>query len=323
MKNLNFKQIEKIIENAHSVLAVSHSSPDGDAVGSLAAFGFYLKKIKKPHRLLCVSEIPETLKFIPGASRIKSKHPKNRYDLIVGFDYGSMIQLGIDGYLKKYPKTPILIFDHHLPGKEKRADFGIIDSSYSSAVEILYDYFKAVGFKIDAKIARALTVGILSDTGFFRYAGNFQPLATVVELSRRLKIKPIDIADALNGQIKTAAMKLLGEILRRVKHHRGGDFMYSWVTRKELDKHHLSSDDLYEAVSYLNRLQEGKFALFLTEKSEGKVRGSLRGRPDKGYDVAKLAMRLGGGGHKYAAGFRFKGSIDAAVKIVAKYAKNG
>ncbi|MBI4919766.1 DHH family phosphoesterase [Candidatus Azambacteria bacterium] len=321
MKNSSFKEIEKIITGAKKILAVSHQAPDGDAIGSLAAFGFYLQKIKKPHYLLCVSGVPESLKFIPGAARIKSKHPKNPFDLIVGFDYGSKIQLGIESYLKKYPKIPILIFDHHLTA-DQAADFGIIDSSYTSAVELLYDYLKAINLKIDKKIAYALVVGILSDTGFFKYSNNSKSMETAADLTKRFNIKPVEIDNKLNGQLKIAAAKLLGEILSRVKHHHKGDFVYSWVERKDLKKHRLTTDDINENISILlKNLKDGRFSLFLTEKSEGKVRGSLRSRPDKNYNVAKLAMKLGGGGHKYAAGFRVKGTIDSALKLVAKYAK--
>jgi len=47
----------------------------------------------------------------------------------------------------------------------------------------------------------------------------------------------------------------------------------------------------------------------------------LRGRPDKKFNVAQLAEKIGGGGHRYAAGFRHKGTIDSALKLVAKYSK--
>jgi len=320
MKNSSFKEIEKIILKAKKILAVTHQGPDGDAIGSLAAFGFYLKKIKKPHYLLCVSSVPETLKFIPGSPQIKSKHPKNKFDLMIGLDYGAKTQLGIESYLKKYPEIPLLIFDHHL-STDQGADFGIVESRRSSTCELLFDYFKAVGFKIDRKIAYVLTAGILDDTGFFKYTDNSKPLEIVLDLVKRFKIKPVEIDNKLNGQIKTPALKLSGVVLSRVKHNRKNDFIYSWLKRKELRKHNLTTSDLTDLVGQLKNSKDGRFSLFLIEESQGKIRGMLRSRPDKKFNVAELAEKIGGGGHKYAAGFRHKGTIDSTLKLVAKYAK--
>jgi len=71
----------------------------------------------------------------------------------------------------------------------------------------------------------------------------------------------------------------------------------------------------------LKNLKEGRFSLFLIEESQGKIRGMLRSRPDKKFNVAELAEKIGGGGHKYAAGFRCKGTIDSTLKLVAKYSR--
>lgn len=319
MRNLSFRQIEKKIKKANRILVATHQGPDGDAIGSLLAMGFYLKKIKKPHYLLCVSGVPETLKFIPGSLQVKSKHPKISYDLIVGLDYGTKSQLGLEGYFKKYPKIPLLVFDHHLLG-DQGADFGIIKPEHSSVCELLYDYFKSVGFKINKKIAHTLAVGILTDTGFFKYVKVKKPLEVMADLMR-FGVRPDKIDNALNGQVKMAAMKLSGQILNRAKHAAKGNFVYSWLKRKELNKHHLTVDELSGVIERLRNLKEGRFALFLIEEPKKRIRGRLRSRPDKNYNVAKLAMKLGGGGHKYAAGFRFRGTIDGALKAVAKYAR--
>jgi len=320
MKNSSFKEIEKIILKAKRILAVTHQGPDGDAIGSLIAFGFYLKKIKKPHYLLCVSGVPEYLKFIPGASQIKSKHPKIHYDLIVGLDYGTKSQLGLESYFKKYPETPILVLDHHLPSGQG-ADFGVVKPEYSSVCELLYDYFQAVGFKIDKKIASALATGILTDTGSFKYTNRPKPMEIMVDFIKRFKINPAQIDNALNGQVKMTAMKLSAAILNRAKYNRQSDFVYSWLKGAELRKHRLSIDDLNGITERLKNLKEGQFTLFLIEENKGKIRGQLRSRPDKNFNVAKLATKIGGGGHKFAAGFRCKGTIDSTLKLVAKYAR--
>lgn len=320
MRNLIFKEIKKIIAKSKKVLVATHQGPDADAIGSLATLGIYLKKIKKPSYLLSVSGVPESLKFIPGAKLIKSKHPKMSCDLIIGLDYGSKWRLGLDSYLKKYPKIPILIFDHH-PVADQGANFGIIDISYSSTSELIYDYFKSIKFKIDKNIAYALAVGILTDTGFFKYTAAPKPLETMAELMKKFKIKPVEIDNALNGQVKFEALKLSGKIFSRAKYEEKENFVYSWLKRYELNRRHLTTDDLRGLVERLRNLKSGRFALLLIEEGKNRIRGELRSRPDKNYNVAELAKKFGGGGgHKFAAGFRCKGTIDSTLKLVAKYA---
>ncbi|MDO8743329.1 MAG: bifunctional oligoribonuclease/PAP phosphatase NrnA [Candidatus Azambacteria bacterium] len=321
MKNSSFKEIQKIIAKSKNILVAIHQGPDADAIGSLAALGTYLKKIKKPNYLLSVSGVPESLRFIPGAKLIKSKHPKTPYDLIIGLDYGSEWRLGLDSYLEKYPKIPILIFDHH-PVADQGANFGVIDISYSSTSEIIYDYLKIIKFKIDKNIAYALAAGILTDTGFFKYTASPKPLEAMAELMKKFKIKPVEIDNALSGQVKFEALKLSGKILSRAKYKEKENFVYSWFTRRELSRHHLITDDLRGLVERLRNLKNGRFALLLIEERQNRIRGELRSRPDKNYDVAELAKKFGsGGGHKFAAGFRCKGTIDSVLKLVAKYSK--
>lgn len=320
MKNISFGKIEKIIKKAKRILVATHQGPDADAIGSLVALGMYLKKIKKTNYLLSTSGVPESLKFIPGVKLIKSKHPKIFHDLIIGLDYGSKWRLGLSSYLQKHPKIPILIFDHH-PIADQGANFGAIYPNYSSTSEMIYDYLKSVKFKIDKNIAYALAVGILTDTGFFKYTADPKPLESVAELMEKFKIKPVEIENALSGQVKFEALKLSGKILSRSKYKEKEDFFYSWLKREELNKHRLTTDDLRGLVERLRNLKNGRFALMLVEEGEGRIRGELRSRPDKNYDVAKLAKNFGsGGGHKFAAGFRCKGTIDSVLKLVAKYA---
>lgn len=318
MKNISFKQIEKTIKKSERILIACHQGPDGDAIGSLIAFGLYLKKIGKRPYLLCVSGVPESLKSIPGSKLIRSKHPVASFDLIIGLDYGSLWRLGLDSYFKKHPEVPLMTLDHH-PLVDQDADFGIIKPGASSTAEIIYNYFKAVGFKIDKKIAYSLAVGILTDTGFFKYTTDAEPLRAMIELMN-LGVKPIQIDNALSGHVKLEAMRFSGKVLGRAELRKKGNFTYSWLKRAELNKHHLTLDDLRGLAERLRNLKEGKFAVLLIEDSKGKVRGELRSRPDKKFDVGKFAQKIGGGGHKYSAGFRFRGTIDGALKLVAKYA---
>lgn len=317
MKKLSFGEIEKIIKKAKRIMVACHLGPDADAIGSLLALGAYLEKLRKKTYLLCASGVPESLGPLKGSETIKSKHPKTFFDLIIGLDHGDKWRLGLDAYVKKYPKTQILVFDHH-PVTDQ-GNMGIIRPDASSTSELIYDYFNAIGFKINKDIAYNLLAGILTDTGFLKYTRDSRPLKIAIELMK-FGITPSQIDSDLNGHVKLEAMRLGGRILNRAKHVKRGNFCYSWLRRKELNKHHLTTDSIRGITERLRNLREGKFSLLLIEEHKKRIRGELRSRPDKNYDVSKLAVKLGGGGHEFSAGFRAKGTIDSTIKLVAKYA---
>lgn len=83
----------------------------------------------------------------------------------------------------------------------------------------------------------------------------------------------------------------------------------SVVSADDLKECGATLEDLSGVVNMLNTLPEAKFALLLCEYEAGKIKGSLRSEPHKGVDVSLIAKKLGGGGHKLAAGFEVAGHI--------------
>lgn len=313
----NFKKAEQEIKNAKSILVATHHEPDGDAIGSILAVAFYLKKIGKKFYIFSFSGLPEIFKFLPGHDLIKKVLPEEKFDLIFGLDYGARDRMGLADYLKKYP-TPILAFDHHIVGRQME-NYGVINTKYASTAEIVFDYFKKIKFKINRDIAINLMTGILTDTGFFKCTSNADSLKAVMELMK-FNLSIIEIDRALYGHQKLESVKLSGRILERTVYNKEGDFNYSYVLAKDLKG--LAIEEISGVLDRIKNIGKGQFALFLIQKPGGVWRGRLRSGADKNYDLNRLAKNFGGGGHKKAAGFQTKGKIDGIVKLVAKYARN-
>ncbi len=87
-----------------------------------------------------------------GSMRITDEMPESKFDLVIALDHGRKNRLGLGGYFNKHPETPILVFDHHIVNGQG-GNFWVIYPDYSATSEIIYDYFKSIGFKIDKKIA--------------------------------------------------------------------------------------------------------------------------------------------------------------------------
>ncbi|MCH7561897.1 MAG: hypothetical protein IIC67_11145, partial [Thaumarchaeota archaeon] len=100
-------------------------------------------------------------------------------------------------------------------------------------------------------------------------------------------------------------------------------FIATYIPYAKFKKYGIVLDDLTGFVSILNLVQDAKFSIFAVEYEDGKIKGSLRSDKFKDFDVERIAKELGGGGHKYASGFTFEGSIEElekeVLRVVEKY----
>ncbi|EKD43482.1 MAG: Phosphoesterase, RecJ protein, partial [uncultured bacterium] len=112
-------------------------------------------------------------------------------------------------------------------------------------------------------------------------------------------------------------LHLWGAVLNRLNKHEALDMVYTYITQADLTTHLVSENDSEGIANFLNNLDEGKMALILKETSDGKIKGSFRTTKDD-VDVSALAKKMGGGGHKKAAGFSTIGTIHEVLeKILA------
>ena len=103
-------------------------------------------------------------------------------------------------------------------------------------------------------------------------------------------------------------MKAWGLALSRLTYNKNYDVVYTVLTQSDLKNFGIGTDDLEGLSNFLNTLKDAKIIMVLYELSDGRIKGSLRTtRHD--VDVSKIAMCLGGGGHKKAAGFEIKGQL--------------
>lgn len=304
----DFHTLNYVIKESARILLFAHSRPDSDTAGSCLAIYEYARSLGKNVDIACFDPFPEYLKsitdihfFFPDEVDIEN------YNLIVACD---SVERGFDKVFSKLnrEKQIVALVDHH-PDITIRADINIIDPSYSSVCEMIYEFFSAEKIEINRQMSIYLLLGILGDTGMFQHA-NTTPKALVAasELVRRgAPIKKI--ADITFGNKKISTLRLWGKAFEKARIIKESGMIFSVLTKEDMEECEASSEDISQVATFLNSVPESKFSLILSEREGGIVKGSLRSEEYKGVDVSKIAATFGGGGHRLASGFELKGKI--------------
>jgi phosphoesterase RecJ-like protein len=305
--------IHKHIKNAKKVLIVPHPNPDGDAMGSAAAFFEYVRSFGVEATIFCATPPSPKLNFISRYATVYSDPEifnNESFDTIVALDSGDLRYLGIEKYVENHPATLINI-DHHATN-ENFGDINLVIPTAASTTEILFRFFRQNGIRITQKMATCLLTGLSTDTG------NFTNSATTGDALRaggELILSGGNFNLITTNTLKNKSIKSLqlwGKAFSRLTKDERQNLTYTYITQDDI-KQVGASESEYEGISnFLNNLENTSITLLLTETTDGKVKGSLRTtRHD--VDVSEIAKKFGGGGHKKAAGFTTDGTIEGVL----------
>lgn len=316
-------QILKEIKKAKKILVNCHRSPDADGVGSSLALYLALKKMGKEVKVVCPSNLREDLKFLLHSEVIEKinfkKFDFKDYDLFFCLDSAGPNMVTGDEHIP-LPKIPIILIDHHKTNP-KFGKINMVDSKVSSTAEIIYLIFEDWKVKIDKDIATLLFSGILSDTGIFQYPGVTGRTFKIAEVLMEKGADKDEIIFRLARSYSFKEVKLWGEILARIKKDESYKFVWSAVPHEIYEKYSKPEGTKESAANlFAPIINDTDFGMVMVEETKGTTTVSLRSRT--GFDVSKIALALGGGGHNNAAGGKVSGlSFDEAVEKILRTAR--
>ncbi|MDO8444294.1 MAG: bifunctional oligoribonuclease/PAP phosphatase NrnA [bacterium] len=312
----SYSKLKTILEEKRSFVLVCHVDPDGDAVGSLAAFAEVLESRGKKVYRICKDPVPEIFNFLTGANLIENKWPRD-FDAVILLDNGDFRRTGFTEEILSAKKRniPVINIDHHPKNDLWRvAKINCADDSVSSTCEILYGILTRLGYEINNSIATSLLTGIFYDTGSFQHANTTEKVLEITSelLKKGAKLKII--SQKLVNARSMALFKLWGIALGRLNVNEKYEISYSILTQKDLEKTNATEEEIFGLVNLLSTNASSKVALLLYETGDGKIKGSLRTENDC-LNLSKFAAFLNGGGHKKAAGFTISGEMknDGAI----------
>ncbi|MFC1600177.1 bifunctional oligoribonuclease/PAP phosphatase NrnA [Patescibacteria group bacterium] len=298
----DFQNAANKINKSKHALIVSHRQPDGDTMGSNLAlqkalslyFGITASSV-------CADPLPFSLKFLPGSENVHKSLPDN-FDLIISVDCSSLDQI-------KYPEIkPDINIDHHASNK-KYGKINLVDSDAASTTVIVYKLLKYLQIPILPGMATNLLAGIYCDTGCFMHTNT---TSDIYEIAADLMACGASANEIVKHMFKTKTveqLKLWGKVLENIKVNQKGTIV-SKITSDEFEETHATPKDLSGVINYLNSVPNCKMSMLLSEDMKGNVQGSIRTN-EGGVDASELSGKLGGGGHKKAAGFTIPGKIVA------------
>jgi len=243
MADNNFQKAIELIDKSSNVLITTHTRPDGDACGCLAAMYDVLTALGKKVKTLLLSPLPEWYEFLftekPPilGQTIQLEELKQgqfgEFDLIIIIDTNSNSQLPqFDQYLKHTDK-PVLVIDHHVTS-DGLGDVELIDTTAAATALIVLDFLKYAKWPITGKIAQALFIAVATDTGWFQFSNTdarvFRSCADLIEAGAN----PIEIYHDLYQNFSHARLKLMAAMLNTLELHFGGRYAAQHLTLQDV-----------------------------------------------------------------------------------------
>ena len=303
-------QVLSQIERRDWFVLTSHARPDGDAVGSSLAFGQILRSMGKRAEVVLRDGVPRIYQSLPYANKVvKAERVNGNYQAAIILECDSIQRTRLMGLEDRF----LINIDHHATARPF-ADVNWIDPKAVATAEMVYRLAREAGVTISAEVATCLYTAVLTDTGSFMFAGTNEH---TFELARELVLAgadPARCARRIYFGHSTAKLRLLGAALSDL--HREGPLAWISVTQEQMERCQAKEEDCEGLVNYALSIHDVEVAAFLRELPDGKFRVSLRSKG--GYDVAVIAERFGGGGHRCASGCSVDGPLSAAADAIRK-----
>ncbi|WP_280836549.1 bifunctional oligoribonuclease/PAP phosphatase NrnA [Micromonospora sp. A200] len=302
------------------VLLICHVNPDGDALGSMLGFGLGLRRLGVRHLQATFPgppEVPEPFRWLPGLDLlVPSTEAYPDPDLVVCFDAASESRLGelVD---RLDTAGDALVLDHHASNTR----FGrvhLVDPAAAATSVVVDELLTRLDVPLDAEIAQCLYVALTTDTGSFRFEATTPAVHQFAARLLATGIRPGDISRQVFDTRPFGAVRLFGEVLGRARLEpsaaAGHGLVWTYATQDDLARHDQRPYVLEALIDSVRCTAEADVACVL--KQVGPAEWAVSMRSKGAVDVSAVAVALGGGGHRFAAGFTGAGSVEDVVRSI-------
>ena len=314
-------ELGKFIRENDNFLLLTHEKPDGDALGSVfGVFTVLRENGKKADAFLPEPPPMRYTSFVPDGIIVGTAPKLDSYSWILCLDTSTPDRLGIDKSAKeKISSYPIVNIDHH-PDNKLFGRVNFINSESAATAEILFRALDDSGkMRISQKAATALLIGIVMDTGGFRFENTkpstFNAASSLLELDADYP----RIINTMFFSRPLSFVKMEAElVLKHVKTACSGRYAWAYLSDEILKEYGVDKKDTEMLIDSLRQIGGVEIVAVFYRKDDG-FKISMRSK-NKKYSVAKIARSLNGGGHELAAGGFIKtDNISEAENILLSH----
>ena len=288
------------------VLLLAHVTPDADALGSALAVGLALETLGVDVAVSYGDEpftVPRVLRTLPGQHLLVAPGEVGERPVVVSFDVSSIERLGVLAAKAEGART-FVAMDHHA-SFTGFGDVQLVDVAAPATAVLALELVDRLGVELDATLATPIYAGLVTDTGSFKYAATTSATHDVAARLLATGLRHDLVARHIYDDEPFGALRLLGSALDRavLEENAAGGLGLVWTMVSDADRatFDLSLDAVERVIDVLRIATEAEVACVLKQDDTGAWRVSLRSKGR--IDVAGIAISLGGGGHRFAAGF--------------------
>ncbi|NOR29106.1 MAG: bifunctional oligoribonuclease/PAP phosphatase NrnA [Lutibacter sp.] len=317
------KEIKALLSTPQNVVIVPHRNPDGDAIGASLAMYHYLNNKGHKATVVAPNDYPNFLKWLPDSKETfkfdmqnrQSKSALEEASIVFLLDFNALHRVGSDmqNTLEKYDGTFIMIDHHQQP--DTIAKYLYSDVSICSTCQMVYHFLEKLDdvSAITPEIATCIYVGIMTDTGSFRFPST---TSTTHRIIADLIDKGAENAKIHNNVYDTNSygrLQLLGRALSNLVVINKFKTAYITLSQQELDEFNFEKGDTEGVVNYALSLEGVIFAaIFIEDVEQQIIKISLRSKGS--FSVNKFSREhFDGGGHDNAAGGKSTISLDDTI----------
>ena len=323
MNTQDITSIKQLLSTKKKIVIVPHKNPDGDAIGSTLGLYHYLIKSNHKVNVLVPNDYPSFLKWIPGNETILKYDSQSGVcdalikdaDIIFTLDFNAFHRTGdMEPVLEKSNAIKIMIDHHQAP--DSYATYMYSDVMMSSTCEMVYHFIDMLddSDKINAEIATCLYVGIMTDTGSFRFKSTTSTTHTIVSKLIEKGANNNEIHNNVYDTNSYKRLQLLGCALTNLRVIPESRTAYITLSQNELQKYDYKKGDTEGVVNYGLSLDGIVLAaIFIEDRNEGIIKISLRSKGN--FSVNEMSRaHFEGGGHTNAAGGKSYLSLEKTVE---------
>jgi phosphoesterase RecJ-like protein len=314
---VDWKPMVDLVHRSQRLLLTTHVRPDPDGLGSMLALADALEGLGKHVRLFISSVWPTRYDFLDPTRRVRRfELPGDDCrdaDAVIVLDTGTWNQLGDFGAFMKTLSCEKAVIDHHI----SQDDLGghlFKDIESEATGRLVYELTQALNWKLTSQAANFLFAALATDTGWFRHRNTTPRTYDLAEKLTAAGADPTRLYEQIYECSTLGRLKLMGLVLERLQSTDGGRIGFSEIRRSDYAATGATPQDTEDMISLIRSLDGIEVALFFMEQPAGGVKVSFRSRQK--VDVAKIAEKFNGGGHRLASGAILNTSMDDAQRQV-------